>query len=109
MTTAEKRAHIKPFLRFALNKLQEDLLYGRRTCGLCILTIDYCHEVFRHEIWWTHGGDKDQLSNYLKRRLIFARPKEAKRGDGYWYDRETIEGIKKRIAFCKLQLKIVKP
>lgn len=106
MTLQEKRKHIKPFLRFAIKELEKDLIRGR-TLGLCVISTSYCHAAFKTTFGWHFY--KEELSSFLKERLYAAIPKGAKKTKAYWWAEDTRAGIQKRIDFCKLQLKIVKP
>ena len=112
MTEAEKRKHIKPYLRFCILYLKrESINTGLDFPGLCGLVCSYINTL--DDFIGIY-----ELELYLKERLKFARPKDSwakgwkKKDDGeFWWglgSTYTLEGLKKRIAFCELQLKIVK-
>jgi hypothetical protein len=95
----EYRKHIKPFLRFAIKYL---IPYkgGRYYDGLCWIAYLYCQS--KNMPRWGNP-----IEDYLTGRLSAVRPKDAV--DGYWYDITELGSVEKRIAFCRQQLKLVKP
>ena len=101
MTEKELRKHIKPFLRFAIEVLKNDLKRGE-TDGLCLIANDYDRSIKEHNGTY-------EISNYLEERLIFARPKDSGTLAYWWIYTKNVDAIQKRIDFCRLQLKIVKP
>lgn len=104
----EYRKHIKPFLRFSIKQLNKDFKVTGNCFGICSTIEDYIEEY----------NAPDELFDYLGKRLKYARPKNSFYMNGfgvisaYWWGKESRknkDGLKKRVDFLKLQLKIVKP
>lgn len=112
MTIKEKRKHIKPFLRFAIINMKNDWEKWNCIFGLCSDASDYVDTIKDISSY-----NQTLIEDYLKARLKDVQPKESvfKMGvvvSNYWWGAQstnTKKGMQKRIDFCKLQLKIVKP
>lgn len=108
MTTAEKRKYIKPYLRFALSvykrrfnspcRGEESAIEYIPIWGLCELAEDFT----------STNNLPNCVCEYIISRLEFAKPTDAIDTELGWFPWNR-EGLQKRIDFCKLQLKIVKP
>lgn len=110
MTIKEKRKHIKPYLKYAINKIQKRL--DSNSNFLCCIVDNYINE----------NNLSNEIGNYLIERLHAVRPEDSRNyidfpdieDDLVWWNFKNDlqlsneEGNLKRINFCKQQLKIVK-
>jgi hypothetical protein len=109
----EWRKHIKPYLRYCINKIKSHMDENN---FLCIHLIDYKFQ----------NGLDMAFENYIKSRLSVARPDDSwvvgyPKTDSFmnsvWYHevigQQKIKGKPEtnrlKIAFCRQQLKLVKP
>jgi hypothetical protein len=122
MTEQQLRKHIKPFLRYSIKHLEQNkkaILLGETKpnhTSLCLLIEDYADYVYRIDrkkrgYRLNAIDDFLEIVEYLKERLRAARPTNSGGYMIWWYDTDltTVARQQKRIDFCKLQLKIVKP
>lgn len=104
MKNKELRKHIKPYLRFSIRfyKKYPNTKYPKKgsnnRSGLCELAERYALDKKLYP----------EISDFIKDRLEVAAPSDIKGWLCGWYEFNEA-GINKRIAFCELQLKIVKP
>ena len=112
MTEKELRKHIKPYLRLAIKYYSQLIKQPicRDALGLCEIADIYYTKETDHT-WYRIDHE---IPNYIRARLNACRP-DTCYISGLWWDltdiayHPNIDGIQKRIDFCKLQLKIVKP
>jgi len=101
----EFRKHIKPFLRFAIDSLKQNIESLKRngtrvtSTGLCDLSEIYVRSISSD---WS-------VMIYLKNRILSVMPVDKCEYMNYWWKTSDIEAQQKRIDFCRLQLKLVKP
>jgi len=97
----EFRKHIKPFLKYAIEMTLKDFNTYGEIFGMCSSLSDYRHNNILPVEYY----------EYIKSRMKFARPLDSG-NDAFWWGIESTynyAGVKKRIDFCKTQLKLVKP